>query len=77
MNFDAYEKNYKALYAEFAETIKLILEKAIAVTDGIPRPQSVQCRPKSASVLKRRLRPRHGLGLEASNSGCPALFLRN
>ena len=58
MNFDAYEKKYKALYAEFAETIKLILEKAIAVTDGIPRPQSVQCRPKSASSLKRKLTDR-------------------
>jgi hypothetical protein len=58
MNFDAYEKKHEALYAEFAETIKPILEKAIAVTDGIPRPQSVQCRAKSAASLKRVWRMR-------------------
>src|ERR1700730_3827450 len=65
MNFDAYEKKHEALYAEFAETIKLILEKAIAVADGMPRPQSVQCRAKSAASLKPKLLAR---GLLESDS---------
>lgn len=65
MNFDAYERKHVALYAEFAETIKLILEKAIAVADGIPRPQSVQCRAKSAASLKPKLSAR---GLLESDS---------
>jgi ppGpp synthetase/RelA/SpoT-type nucleotidyltranferase len=65
MNFDAYEKKYEALYAEFAETIKLILEKAIAAADGMPRPQSVQCRAKSAVSLKPKLSAR---GLLESDS---------
>jgi ppGpp synthetase/RelA/SpoT-type nucleotidyltranferase len=58
MNFDAYEKQHAALYAEFAGTIELILEKAIAGTGGIPRPQSIQCRAKSPASLKHKLEDR-------------------
>jgi ppGpp synthetase/RelA/SpoT-type nucleotidyltranferase len=58
MNFDAYEKTYEARYAEFAETVKLILEKAIAAAEGVPLPQSVQWRAKSASSLKPKLASR-------------------
>ena len=65
MRFEEYEKNYGAVYAEFAETVKFILEKAIGQTSGIPRPQSVQCRAKSAASLKPKLQER---GLLASAS---------
>src|SRR6266849_7113934 len=58
MNFDSYEKKDEALYAEFAETVKFILEKAVAATAGIPRPQSIQCRAKSAASLKPKLQER-------------------
>ena len=58
MNFDSYEKKSEALYAEFAEIVKFILENAIAATPGIPRPQSIQCRVKSAVSLKPKLQKR-------------------
>ena len=58
MNFDDYEKRYEAVYAEFAATVRLILEKAISGTDGTPRPQSIQCRAKAASHLKPKLEDR-------------------
>jgi ppGpp synthetase/RelA/SpoT-type nucleotidyltranferase len=58
MNFDAYEKTYEARYAEFAETVKLILDKAIAAAEGVPLPQSVQWRAKSAASLKPKLASR-------------------
>lgn len=37
MNFDDYEKRYEAVYAEFAATVRLVLEKATASTTGVPR----------------------------------------
>ena len=52
MRFDDYEKSYGSVYAEFAETVKFILEKAIGHTNGIPLPQSVQCRAKSVGELQ-------------------------
>ncbi len=58
MRFDDYEKSYETVYAEFAETVKFILEKAIGQASGIPRPQSVQCRAKSAASLKPKLQER-------------------
>jgi len=54
MNFDEYEKKYQPLYASLAETVRFILEKAIA-SANVPQPQSIQCRAKSAKSLKARL----------------------
>jgi ppGpp synthetase/RelA/SpoT-type nucleotidyltranferase len=54
MNFQEYEREFYFRYAGFAETVKLILEKAIEASD-VPRPQSVQCRAKSLESLKDRL----------------------
>ncbi len=65
MRFDDYEKRYGTVYAEFAETVKFILETAIGQASGIPRPQSVQCRAKSAASLKPKLQER---GLLESDS---------
>jgi ppGpp synthetase/RelA/SpoT-type nucleotidyltranferase len=58
MRFDDYEKSYVSVYAEFAVTVKFILEKAIGQTSGIPRPQSVHCRAKSPASLKPKLEER-------------------
>jgi ppGpp synthetase/RelA/SpoT-type nucleotidyltranferase len=54
MKFDEYEREFYSRYAEFAETVKLILEKAIEASD-LPPPQSVQHRAKSPKSLKDRL----------------------
>ncbi len=58
MNFDDYEKKYEALYAEYARVVREILEKSIAGAEGVPRPQSIQCRAKEASHLKPKLEAR-------------------
>src|SRR5215813_6432388 len=58
MNFDEYEKRYQALYGEFSGIVRSILEKAINGVADIPRPQSIQCRPKEASHLKPKLEAR-------------------
>jgi ppGpp synthetase/RelA/SpoT-type nucleotidyltranferase len=58
MNFEEYERKYEALYDEFAETVKGVLEKAIAATPGTRRPQSLQCRAKAAASLKVKLADR-------------------
>ena len=65
MNFEDYEKKHEASYAEFAGIVRLVLEKAIAGTAGIPRPQSVQCRAKSAAHLKPKLEARDRLGSQS------------
>lgn len=65
MKFSDYEKQYEIVYGEFAETVKFILEKTITATDAIPRPQSIQCRVKSAASLKPKLAAR---GLLESDS---------
>lgn len=65
MNFDDYEKRYEAAYEEFARIVRLVLDKAIANTAGIPKPQSIQCRAKSAAHLKPKLEAR---GLLASQA---------
>src|SRR6266446_2343449 len=62
MNFDEYEKRYQTQYGEFAGILRDILEKAIHGGDGIPRPQSIQCRAKEASDLKPKLEARGLLG---------------
>jgi ppGpp synthetase/RelA/SpoT-type nucleotidyltranferase len=58
MNFDEYEKRYETHYAEFARIVRDILEKAIDGADGVPRPQSIQCRAKEAGDLKLKLEAR-------------------
>lgn len=55
MNFDEYEKQYFPLYAEFAETIRFIVEQAISTVNGLPMLQSIQARAKAPSRLKSRL----------------------
>ena len=54
MTFEEYETDKIALYREFCETVRRILEQAIAAA-GLPRPQSLQCRPKDPKRLKQRL----------------------
>jgi ppGpp synthetase/RelA/SpoT-type nucleotidyltranferase len=58
MNFDDYEKKREPLYAQFAEIVKFVLETAIADGTSVPRPQSIQCRAKSAASLKPKLHSR-------------------
>lgn len=41
MKFEDYEREHYARYAEFAEIVALILQKAIDASDG-PRPQSLR-----------------------------------
>jgi ppGpp synthetase/RelA/SpoT-type nucleotidyltranferase len=55
VNLDDYEKKYFSTYEAFAETVRFILEKALAATEHLPRPQSVQCRAKGIKSLRRRL----------------------
>lgn len=62
MNFDDYEKRYFSLYAKYAETVRFIVEKAIAATDGLPVLQSIQARAKAPDRLKARLEEIGSLG---------------
>lgn len=55
MNFDDYEKQYFSLYAEYAKTVRFIVEKAIAATGGLPVLQSIQSRAKAPDRLTARL----------------------
>jgi ppGpp synthetase/RelA/SpoT-type nucleotidyltranferase len=61
MKMDDYEREHYRHYAEFAETVKLILEKVIELS-SIPRPQSIQHRAKSPKSLRDRLEERGKLG---------------
>ena len=54
MNLEDYEREHYLRYAEFAETVMVIVEKAIQASD-LPRPQSIQHRAKSPKRLKDRL----------------------
>ena len=65
MNFDEYQGKGEARYAEFACIVRDILEKAINRAEGVPRPQSIQCRAKEASHLRPKLEAR---GLLQSSS---------
>ena len=58
MNVDDYETKYQPIYADFADVVKYILEKAIAQASEFPRPQSIQCRAKEASHLRPKLQDR-------------------
>jgi hypothetical protein len=49
MKFDDYEREFYSRYHEFAETVKLILEKAIEASE-LPRPQSVQHRANTNTL---------------------------
>ncbi len=55
MNIDDYENKYISTYEAFAETVRFILEKALLAVDGLPQPQSIQCRAKGIKSLRRRL----------------------
>jgi hypothetical protein len=46
MKFDDYQREFYSRYHQFAETLKVILEKAIEASE-LPRPQSIQHRAKS------------------------------
>ena len=65
MNFDEYQGKGQTRYAEFADIVRDILEKAINSAEGVSRPQSIQCRTKEASHLKPKLEAR---GLLQSSS---------
>jgi hypothetical protein len=41
MKFDDYQREFYSRYRQFAETVKVILEKAIEASE-LPRPQSIQ-----------------------------------
>jgi ppGpp synthetase/RelA/SpoT-type nucleotidyltranferase len=55
MNFNEYETKYFSTYKAFAETVQVILEKALLADENLPRPQSAQCRAKGIESLRRRL----------------------
>jgi hypothetical protein len=54
VKLDDYEREHYRRYADFAETVKLILQKAIEASN-IPRLQSIQHRAKSPKSLQDRL----------------------
>ena len=54
MKFDDYQREFYSRYRQFAETVKVILEKAIEASE-LPRPQSIQHRAKSPKSLRDRL----------------------
>lgn len=55
MNLNDYETKHLPIYKAFAETVRFILKKAILASDNLPRPQSIQCRPKGVESLRCRL----------------------
>ncbi len=54
MTLTEYETEHIGLYREFCETVRDILQKAIAAEE-LPRPQSIQCREKDPQKLRARL----------------------
>jgi len=82
MNFKDYETEHIALYREFCETVRDILEKAI-VAAGLPRPQSMQCRPKAPKKLRARLEQEGALdsdnieGIRRDLAGARVIFYTN
>jgi ppGpp synthetase/RelA/SpoT-type nucleotidyltranferase len=65
MNFDEYDRRYRVAYGELANVVKLLLEKAIGATAGVPAPQSIQSRAKAAASLKAKLKHRELLTSDA------------
>ncbi|TWD51209.1 ppGpp synthetase/RelA/SpoT-type nucleotidyltransferase [Agrobacterium vitis] len=55
MNIDEYERSHFVQYQRFAETVRLILERAISAAQDLPRPVSIQSRAKTAVSLRKRL----------------------
>jgi ppGpp synthetase/RelA/SpoT-type nucleotidyltranferase len=55
MTFEEYEKLYHTVYAEFAETIRFILAKAIDGRGNLPATRFIQQRAKDPESLWRRL----------------------
>jgi ppGpp synthetase/RelA/SpoT-type nucleotidyltranferase len=55
VNFNEYETKYFPIYEAFAKTVRFILEQALLTANNLPRPQSIQCRPKAIKSLRRRL----------------------
>jgi ppGpp synthetase/RelA/SpoT-type nucleotidyltranferase len=55
VNLEEYETKGFSTYTAFAETVRFILERALAAAPDVPRPQSIQCRAKSVESLRRRL----------------------
>lgn len=65
MNFDEYDRRYHAAYGELANIVKLLLEKAIGATAGVPSPQPIQSRAKAVASLKAKLEHRKLLASDA------------
>jgi ppGpp synthetase/RelA/SpoT-type nucleotidyltranferase len=55
MTFEEYERLYAAVYAEFSETVRFILAKAIDASPNLPRTRFIQHRAKAPERLKQRL----------------------
>ena len=55
MTFEEYERLYAAVYAEFADTVRFILAKAIDASPTLPRTRFIQARAKAPDRLKQRL----------------------
>jgi ppGpp synthetase/RelA/SpoT-type nucleotidyltranferase len=55
VNLTDYEQKFFPIYQAFAETVRIILEKALLAAEKLPRPQSIQCRAKAIDRLRRRL----------------------
>ena len=58
LHFEEFKSSKQALYGDFADTIRFILDRAIKGAPNIPRPQAIQPRPKSIESLERKLRER-------------------
>lgn len=66
MNIEEYERTHFARYQRFAETVRLILERAISATEHLPRPVSIQSRAKTAMSLRKRLEETGNIGADVS-----------
>jgi hypothetical protein len=83
VNLNDYETKNFSIYQSFAETVRLILEKALLAGGETPLPQSIQCRAKGIDSLRRRLgetgkldteileRERHTVGLREDRTALP------
>jgi ppGpp synthetase/RelA/SpoT-type nucleotidyltranferase len=58
VNLTEYEKEKRALFGDFAETVRFILSRAIAENMALPRPQSIQARAKDIDSLRKKLTDR-------------------
>jgi ppGpp synthetase/RelA/SpoT-type nucleotidyltranferase len=65
MNIEEYYRGHQMAYGEMANVVKLLVEKAILATSGVPSPQSIQSRAKSVASLKAKLEHRELLASDA------------